>query len=276
MITIKECNTISVGDVPELDSAYIDENCRYICAFENKCVGILVYEVKEEILYIRYLFVKEEMRRQGIGGELFQRIQEIAKEEAPDGMIFSGVIPEKQQFSIIRFFIKRGFMVPEFGDQIASISVKDWRESYLASIPVQDDEIEEHVCSMTELSNELDYDYRNNIRPNVLPCCRIEDVKGVLIPELSLAYDYQGKIGSYILMSDIEGILYLDSVYIYGKNGVFFVPLLRHCFIKQEEQGWPYETMKVTMFSDESRVLFRRLTKGMKVEIENQITMYRM
>ena len=63
MITIKECNTISVGDVPELDSAYIDENCRYICAFENKCVGILVYEVKEEILYIRYLFGEKEKYR---------------------------------------------------------------------------------------------------------------------------------------------------------------------------------------------------------------------
>lgn len=276
MIAIKELLSISAEEVPWLEQEYLNQDCRYLGAFEDVCIGILVYEVKEEILYIRYMSVAERKRRQGVGGELFGRIQEIAQKEAPDGIIVSGVVSQEQQADVIRFFMKYGFMMPEFGDTVAAISVEAWRNSYLAEIPIRDNEVKAHIYSMEELPSELEYDYRNRVRPKVLPCCWKENVKGTLLPEYSVAYAYQGTIGSYILMTDIDGMLYLNSVYINEKNAGFFIPLLQYCFTRLEEQGYPYKTMKVTTFSGESRVLFQRLTRGMKTEIENQIMMYRM
>lgn len=276
MIAIKELPTISKESIPWLEAEYRLPECRYLGAFEDACVGIIIYEMKEEILYIRYLYVEETMRRRGIGGALFQRLQELAQREAPEGMIVSGIVPRMQQADIVHFFMKYGFMVPEIGETIATLSPVEWRTSYLAEMPVREQEGLAHIYSMTELPHELEYDYRKRIRPAVLPCCRIENVKGTLLPEYSLAYEYGGSIGAYILMTDVDGSLYLNSVYINEKNAVFFLPLLRHCFTSMEKQGYPYKTMKVTMFSDESRMLFRRLVRGMKTELESQITMYRL
>lgn len=276
MIAMKELSSISAEEVPWLERVYLNQGCRYVCAFEDVCIGILVYEVKEEILYIRYMSVVERMRKQGVGGELFGRIQEIAQKEAPDGIIVSGVVSQEQQAEVIRFFMKYGFMMPEFGDQVATISVEDWRNSYLAEIPIRDNEVKAHIYSMEELPSELEYDYRNRVRPKILPCCWKENVKGTLLSEYSIAYAYQETIGSYILMTDIDGMLYLNSVYISEKNAGFLIPLLQYCFTRLEEQGYPYRTMKVTMFSGESRVLLQKLSRGMKMEIENQIMMYRM
>lgn len=277
VITIKEENNLSIEAISNLGNVYIGDEYRYICAWEDGvCVGILAYEIQDAILYIRYLFVKEQRRRQGVGSTLLETLQEYSKEAKVEGMMFSGIVPRRDQRIAIRFLMRYGFMVPEFGDQVATLYVKDWRNSYLASLPIKDDEVEEHICNMTSLTQELEYDYRNNIRSNVLPCCRIENVKGELIPEYSMAYDNHGKIGSYILLSDVEGELYLNSVYVYEKNAVYFIPLMRHCLLEQEKQGNPYDTMKVTLFSDESKRLFRKLTKGMRVENEDIITMCRM
>ncbi len=275
MVVIREIRAISAEEVPWLPMIYMHLDCRYLGAFEDDCVGIVIYEIKERILYIRYVYVREELRGQGIGGMLFQKIQELAQREAPEGMIVSGVIPQEQQSVIVRFFMQYGFMVPENGESVATVSTEAWRNSYLAEIPVREKESSAHIYSMTELPHELEYDYRNRVRSAVLPCCRVENVKGTMLPEYSLAYEYQGRIGAYILMTDVDGILYLNSVYISEKNAVFFVPLLKHCFMCMEKQGYPYKTMKVTMFSDESRWLFQRLVHGTKAEIERQITMYR-
>ncbi len=276
MIKIREIQTISEEEVPWLAPSYIHSDCRCLGAFEDACAGIILYEIKERILYIRYVYVREELRGQGIGGMLFQELQELAQREAPEGMIVSGVVPREQQSAMVRFFMQYGFMVPENGESIATVSTEAWRDSYLAGIPVREKESSAHIYSMTELPHELEYDYRNRVRSAVLPCCRVENVKGTLLPEYSLAYEYQGKIGAYILMTDVDGILYLNSVYISEKNAVFFVPLLKHCFMCMEKKGYPYKTMKITMFSDESRWLFQRLVHGMEAEIENQITMCRL
>lgn len=276
MIAIREIQTISEEEVPWLASAYMLPDCRYLGAFEDACAGIIIYEIREQILYIRYIYVREEMRSRGIGGMLFEKLQELAQSEAPAGMIVSGVIDREQQEALVQFFMKYGFMVPEIGESIATVSPEEWRASYLAEIPVREEGSADHIYSMAELPHELEYDYRKRVRPAVLPCCRLENVKGALLPDYSLAYEYQGSIGAYVLMTELDGVLYLNSVYISEKNAFFFVPLLKDCFIKMENDGYPYKTMKITMFSDESRWLFRRLVRGMKAETENQITMYRL
>ena len=92
MIKIREIQTISEEEVPWLAPSYIHSDCRCLGAFEDACAGIILYEIKERILYIRYVYVREELRGQGIGGMLFQELQELAQREAPEGMIVSGVV----------------------------------------------------------------------------------------------------------------------------------------------------------------------------------------
>ena len=107
MIKIREIQTISEEEVPWLAPSYIHSDCRCLGAFEDACAGIILYEIKERILYIRYVYVREELRGQGIGGMLFQELQELVQREAPEGMIVSGVIPREQQSAMVRFFMQR-------------------------------------------------------------------------------------------------------------------------------------------------------------------------
>lgn len=72
MIKIREIQTISEEEVPWLAPSYIHSDCRCLGAFEDACAGIILYEIKERILYIRYVYVREELRGQGIGEMLFK------------------------------------------------------------------------------------------------------------------------------------------------------------------------------------------------------------
>ena len=254
----------------------IDEDYGCLCAYEGEeCIGRLLYEIREKILYIRSLNVKEEYRRRGTGGRLFQKLQETAQRERIEGMIVSGVLLRQQQNAAIRFFLKRGFLTPEYGEQVITLSIKGWRQSYLASIPIKEAQWEERIYPMNDLPHALAYDYRNNIRGSVLPCCRIDGIKGELLPELSVAYEFQNKIAAYVLMTDVEGELYLNSVYIREKNAAFLISLLHYCFSKLEEPDCSYETMKMTLINEKGRILFQKLAKGMQVVKEDFLTMYR-
>lgn len=193
MIKIREIQTISEEEVPWLAPSYIHSDCRCLGAFEDACAGIILYEIKERILYIRYVYVREELRGQGIGEMLFQELQELAQREAPEGMIVSGVIRGNSSQLWYGFSCNMGSWFRKTEKQLRRFQPKNGEILIWQKYRFGRKKSSAHIYSMTELPHELEYDYRNRVRSAVLPCCRVENVKGTLLPEYSLVYEYQEK-----------------------------------------------------------------------------------
>lgn len=245
-------------------------------AVERKtCIGVLGFEILENIMYIRYIFVEEAARKKGVGSQMLKTAEEYAKENSVSGFIWTGLFSQSMQPVVERFFIRNGFFIPTCEERVFTLELKDMKQSYLANLSLDLAGLENHLYRMEHLPLDLQKDYELHIKPTVMQACQLAEIKGRIIPELSLAVERDLKIVSYVLFSEVQGELYLNAVYSNAKNIAVLAKLLKYCMEFVDKNYQQYKTMKVTVINEEGYHLVETLIEGMTVSSEVMLMSYK-
>lgn len=242
---------------------------------DDKCVGNLDFYVEDGVLYIRYIYVEEEYRQQGIGSGIIREVGNYVKENRLEGVVVFVKVDIEQRNVLQRFLIKNSFYIPSYDGFIINTDIKNIEKSYLYQIPSMTGNLEEKLYRMNKLPIELKTDFEKNIRYNIEPDCLPENVLGEMIPELSLAVEKDGKISSYVIFSEYEGELYLNSAYVNNKNVLELINLLIYTFEMIEVKYIKYDKLKIRTMNYEGFNLFKKLIKGADINHEVVLVTYR-
>ena len=261
----------------DIDKSVLNKNMLYGTAKDNEiCVACIAFEVVEKIIYIRYLDVLSEYRLKGIGTNLVDKIVEYVCENKYEGIVFNMRVSKDSKTMFERFLIKNDFHMPEYDGRIISLKIESINNSYLDSLKVDIDDIENRIHILNNLPGELKADYKNNIRPNIDSEYLIENIEGDSIPGLALALENKGRLSSYVVFSEYKGELFLDSVYVSKNNTIDLIRLLKYCLTIIRDKHKEYKSIKIKTLNYEGYYLFSKLTKGADVNDEYVLVTYRL
>lgn len=246
-----------------MESYVLESNLIFVVAVEQDiCKGVLGFEVLEDVMHIRYLYVEEPFRKRGIATQMVKWTGNYAREKKMQGIVWTVAIAQEMKARVSRFFVRTGFHIPACEETTVTVQLESMEKSYLANLPLNVDAIENHLHHMAQLPLILKADYERRIKPTVRTACHLSEVRGRMIPELSIALERNGKIVSYVLFSDLQGELYLNAVYVNTQNATDLIKLLKYCLEIVKQKFCQYKTMKVTLINQEGNHLIDTLIKG--------------
>ncbi|MBQ3546046.1 MAG: GNAT family N-acetyltransferase [Lachnospiraceae bacterium] len=261
----------------EINKINLDVTMQYVIAEnEDVCVGCVVFNVIDNVLYIRYINVLKKFRSKGIGTNLINKIVDYANENILSGIFLTTTIEQKSKLSFEKFLFKNDFHMTEYDGRIMSFDVDCLKDTYLASLAIDIDDVSKRIHRMDDLPIELKADYKNNIRPNIETEYMLENVEGKYISDLSLAIEKKGHISSYILFSDNYEDLYLNAVYVRKNDTIDLIRLLKYCLSIVGDKYKSYKKMKIRILNYEGYYLFFKLIKGAEVNNEFVVVTYRL
>ena len=261
----------------EINKITLDITMQYVIAEdEGMCVGCLIFEVIDNILYIRYINVLEKFRSKGIGSNLINKTVDYVNENILGGIFLMTTIEQKSKLLFEKFLFKNDFHMTEYDGRVMSIDIDSLKDTYLESLVVDIDDISKRIYRMNDLPIELKSDYKNNIRPNVETEYMLENVKGKYISDLSMALEKKGHISSYVLFSNHYGDLYLNAVYVRKNDTIDLIRLLKYCLAIVRDKYKEYEKIKIRILNYEGYYLFSKLTKGADVNNEFVMVTYKL
>lgn len=251
----------------------IEYNLLCVTAMDNgECAGNLNFEVDDGVLHIKYIYVDEKYRHQGVGSGLVKVAGSYVKDNRLDGTVVSITANLEQRSILQRFLIKNNFHIPRYDGFVITADINNISNSYLYNIPSDIDSLKGNLYKMNRLPIELKNDFEKNIRYSIDQSYLPENALGEIIPELSLAVEKEGRIASYIIFSEYENELYLSAAYVNSNNISDLINLLIYCFrmIKND-----YDNLKIKTANYEGYNLFKKLMMGATVTYEVVLTSYR-
>lgn len=232
----------------------------------DELVGTLSFELQEEFIYVRDLWVLESERRQGIGSELMSELDSYASALQCGGIIITAVIPQEEKDIFQRFLLQNGYLLPQCMECVMDVEISSIKQSNLASMPER--KSNRQLYQMDSLPPHLNYDYRKRICASVIPACTLEHVKGTLIPELSLALAGEREISAYVIFSELEGMLYLSGIYSSQRMNMDLLSLLQICTQRIYEHMSRWKTLRFTIINHSGYHLGTTLLNGAKINKE--------
>lgn len=247
-----------------------------ITAFDKEMnVGSLQFYLEENILHIKYIFVEEKYRNQGVGSGLILQANTYVKNNVLEGMIFTMVVPKDIRYNYERFLIKNGFNMPESDGLIITVEIDKLKDTYIEKLPYDSNIIKDRIYGMNKLPLELKTYFERNIRNNIDKGYMPEYILGDMVSDLSFAIEKEGMITSYVIFSLYENELYLSSAYVDSKNVSEIICLLKHCFMLISEKYRQYATFKIRTINLEGYYLFKKLINGADNRHEAAIVTYK-
>ena len=245
-----------------------------VAKHENDDVGCLVFDINDDIFQIRHIYVLEEFRSQGIGTELINTAIEFTHKNSLIGIMIATEIPKNIRLPFEKFLYKNNFQIPEYDGSLFIIDIDNMPNTYLYSLPVSSDNFETRLNNINHLSVDLNYDYTNNIRPNIESAYLIENINGNIIPELSFALEKNDKISAYIIYSEYMDELYLAACYVSRFTPTELIRLLKYTFKNIETEYNEYKRLKIKLLNFQGKHLFSGLIKGIDFEEHLLLTSY--
>lgn len=263
-------------DIPYSYRRFYSKGFLYITAtMFNKNLGMLAFECKDNIVYIRYLQVSNEYRNIGIGTELIDFLNNYCKSNNIDGIVFSYFAPLNEINRLNRFLIKNGFMIPQYHECIMTIDLFSLNNSFLGKLPDLSKYLLNRMYYLDKLPAYLECDYKYNIKPNIMHACSFEGAKGEIISSASVCLSTDNSLSSYVIITMLDDELYLNSVYLEKNNGRELIALLQFSF-NQLKKIFPNKNIiKTNIITYQGYHLFKKLTEGGNIRLEPVVTTYK-
>ena len=247
-----------------------------ITALDNDiAIGSLQFYLDEDILHIKYIFVEEEYRQQGIGSGLILQANDFVKNNILDGMVFNMIVPKDERHIYERFLIKNDFHMPSDDGLFITSEINRLLDTYICKLPYDVNMLENRLYKMSKLPFELKKYFEKNIKNNIDKGQLPEYALGEIVQDLSFALEKDEKISSYVIFSIYENELYLNSAYIDSENVTELIYLLKYCFALISDKYKEYKLLKIKSINYEGYNLFKKLVKGAECSHEVALVTYK-
>lgn len=167
---------------------------------------------EDNVIEIKSLFVKEDDRRAKVGSSLLRKIKEYADENDIDTVTAEYLADGADKTALDAFYRSNGFIVKDGMElisfnasdvadnatykKLSGVSMDDFKYYRINQLPDEAKKQFAEMCASPEVS-ELSPAY----------------AKGALLDELSLAYVNGSEVKAFVVITDLNGKLYINSAY---------------------------------------------------------------
>lgn len=209
------------------------------------------------------LFVGENFRRQGVASELLNGMEQLCRELELSPLNVSYAVSDEEAETMHAFFLRRGFAIPRKGLTMLSIPLASLTKTLFGSMPDPKPEMLRKIVPFSSLPSSALEDYRSRLGKDIPSYLDLSRAAGSLLPDLCLVYVESGKVVSFVVFTDREGMLHLNSAYLkHPSYGSALVALLKEAWRIQKKNYPEYDTMTVTAAVPAGERLLNKLLSG--------------
>lgn len=225
------------------------------------CGALLAIE-EEGKYQVVSLYVEKEHRRLGIGTKLLEKAESIAASRNYTNLYMVYCATEQETEELHRFLFMNGFMFPKMGNVVFKAEMQELAQSYLGRLPEESESKAENYTELCNLPTDVYRDYKKRIGTEIPGYLDFEDATGNLLSEYSLAYIQQRQIMAFVVVTEIEGELYLNSAYMKEKKYASALIRMFQRIWKKADKCKLYSNLTVTAVNAESEQLISKLFSG--------------
>lgn len=249
---------------PSAATTLMKEGRIWLAYLGTSLCGALGALEKEDTLYVSSLFVAQEARRMGVGSALVREAEDWAKSQDFFAIEFAYHCTSEDVLQMDAFFEKNGYPLPLAGNVMFTVSLADLQKSSLSTL-LAAAKPSPHIVPLWQIEKHL--------LTKVPAFLRLDEAAGKPLPELCLAYVHRNRLTAMIILTDTDGILHLNSVYLAEKiYAAHLMSLLRQAMDTLREQYPYFQTITVTGGTKSGYALMEKLLADVPLE---RCTVYR-
>ena len=257
--------------IPFLFSSATDELVKdgiILMAYDNDIpCGALGMLKKENTMHVISLFVQEEKRGCGIGSELVSEAENIAEANDMTGITFSYACDRQKALVMDEFFAKNGYPMPVEGNTMATMRIADLEKSAFVELTKNIKSSSNNIYPFTAIKGQLGENLKAKVEEKIPRYLTFLEIAGKPIPDLTTAYVNHGDVTSYVNITDTDGVLHIDAVYLDDSSEVMhLLMMLKQAYETIKTKYTQYETLTVTGKTDSGVGLIEKLLQGVPME----------
>ena len=253
---IREEYWYCLQEEPDVLAAWaIDDEQETIC-------GALLAILEDGKYQILSLFVEEEHRNKGIAGLLLSEAENLAIRHNMDTIHVLYRVTAENADNVHKLLFSAGYQFPKTRSRIYRITLENLKQSYLAKLPFNPETMSNNIVEFDSLPSDVYREYRMRLGKDIPDFLGIENAIGIVIPEFSLAYHQDRKVMAFVVMTEEEKGLYLNSAYIKSKQAAPFLIRMLQSVWYQVKDGSQYPHLTVNAINAESENLLEKLFSG--------------
>lgn len=242
---------------------------------EDALFGELYFEIEDDIMWIRSVEEFEGYKGTGVATRMYDFAEDYARKQGAKGAVMTAVIPENERRGFVRFAIRNDFDLPTFNEKLITVDLYGPKSKVFEKMSKSENNVLDQTCKMLRLPSHLENYYQTQIRPKIPKMLTREEHRGRIIPEVSLAYVRDDIISAYVVFTDINGMFYLDSIYVDKNYQTDLMWLLLEC-IKEARRRFPnYDKLLINTVKYDGYKLASKLSTGMDTTVELVTTLHK-
>jgi hypothetical protein len=155
-----------------------------------------------------------------------------------------------------------GFKFPKMGNVVFKADMQELSQAYLGRLPEESESKVGNYVELCNLPTDVYRDYKKRIGTEIPRYLDFEDATGNLLSEYSLAYIQQRQIMAFVVVTEVEGELYLNSAYMKEKKYASALIRMFQRVWKKADKCKLYNNLTVTAVNAESEQLISKLFSG--------------
>lgn len=237
----------------------------FSAALDGTTCGALGAVEEDGVLKVVSLFVNEPCRGRGVAGCLVREAEQYAENRGLSEINFSYSAAEEKVHLLDRFFAKNGYPMPLAGNTLFTLSLENLKDStfisYMEAIGTL-----ANIYPLRSLGGQTLTDFQARTGSEIPSYLTLEEAVGKPLHDLCLAYVKNCKVTAFITMTEVKGVLHLNSVYLSDeKYTVHLLSLIKQAYTTVLEKYPHFQTMTVTSATKSSYNLIEKLLEGVHV-----------
>ncbi|NMA24932.1 MAG: GNAT family N-acetyltransferase [Clostridiales bacterium] len=204
------------------------------------------------------IVVDERCRGEGIGSSLLHKSKEFAFDLGTEKIYVEYMLGDEENQKVQAFFEKNGFETVETGNTLFTFKLSDLRQSARFR-KLKELEPLKNTVPMNSLPGAVAENFNRKIGASIPPELAPVNAQGKIIAELSPGYISGGSVAAFVIITSLNGRLYINSAYTDSAHRTHLVKLLGQTLVTAAEKYPQYEEMCVTAANQASMNLIQKL-----------------
>lgn len=229
---------------------------------EERPFGALLSIEEEGKYQILSLYVEEAFRQQGVARALLMEAEELAAERGTDRLHIVYRVTEAEAEYVHKLLFSEGYQLPRIRGRVFRITMKELEQTFFGRLPYEQGKSSDYITEFQALPTDVYRDYCMRVGKEIGEFLSLEQAIGRIIPEYCLAYHRKRRVKAFLIMTEAEGGLYLNSAYIQAKSDApMLIRMLQQVWRRaMREKNYPY--LSITAVNGESERLIEKLLAG--------------
>jgi GNAT superfamily N-acetyltransferase len=239
---------------------------------EEEPVAALIAIEEDGVLLIQNLYVSPDYRRRGFGSALIAAAIGHAYGRLT-GVRGIYCLPEKTVGVADAFYMHSGFTMPvNTAETVFTASIRSLKDSYLYAHRVNLDDCKGNgqFFPFFRLPAKTEKIFLSQSGKEIPSFMNRENTKGTPLPDLSLVYATETKIGAFAVFTDVEGELCLNFAYSSRDSVNALLAILSEAYrlVTDKPEYQQYQSLKIVAVNEPGLKIITKLCEGSDIHGE--------